>query len=129
MAKTILNVVSSSYRATLEEQDDTVLWLTYTMKVNGAQPDVLLRGSCVNYGLNEVSAKKPLEIADWKQTNPPDMHTDLKRMHASGIQIFYLEEDAVALSLQKKELFDFMKPISKEELAKLFAVYDYVWQW
>lgn len=128
MPKSILNIISTSYRATLEEQDDTIVWLVHTMKANGANTDLILRGSCVNYAITQ-SIPEGLQIGDWKQKNPPDLSSDLRKLHDKGAKIYYLEEDAAHLGLERHQFMSFMNSISEKQIAVLCTNYDYVWHW
>ena len=51
MSKRILAVVTCAYRATLEEQDDPIVWLARAMRKADAAVDVLLSGNAVSYGV------------------------------------------------------------------------------
>jgi len=76
MAKKTLNIIESAYRAVMEEQDDTILWLLAAMQSAGAEHTVVLRGNAVNYAVAGQGAPG-LTIGGWKQTQAPRMDNDV----------------------------------------------------
>ena len=128
MAKKILQIVESAYRGTLEEQDDTVVWLTQAMKGAGGDLDLVLRGNAVNYAVKGQDASG-LQFGEWKQTQPPRLSEDIAGLSGKGIGVFVVEEDLRRLGIAKGDLVSGPKTISRSEVPKLFAKYDQIWHW
>ena len=76
MAKKSLNIVESAYRAVMEEQDDTILWLLAAMQGAGGAHTVVLRGNAVNYAIAGQGVSG-LTVGEWKQTQAPKMDRDV----------------------------------------------------
>lgn len=128
MAKKVLQVIESAYRATIEEQDDTVVWLTHSMKGAGGEFDVLLRGNAVNYAVRGQDASG-LAFGDWKQTHSPRLAEDVALLIGKGIQVHVVQEDAARLGLEVTDFIDGVKPIPQSSIPSLFSKYDQIWHW
>ena len=72
-----LQVIESGYRATLEEQDDTIVWITHAMKGAGASLDVLIRGNAVTMA---VKGQDPsgLKFGDRAQRSSAHLAEDIE---------------------------------------------------
>lgn len=123
-----LHIVESAYRATVEEQDDTVVWLTHAMRGAGATIDLLLRGNAVNYAARGQDASG-LEFGTWKQTEPPRIEHDLASLLAKGASVYALREDLALRGLEGVALVEGVKPLRLQAMAELMAGYDRVWHW
>jgi hypothetical protein len=128
IAMKILQMVSCAYRATIEEQDDTVLWLTQALKGAGAQIDVLLTGHAVNYALKGQDASG-LQLGDWRQTQPPRIDEDLERMISNGIQVFVVTDHLAERGLTDCAMIKGLRRVPRSEIARLASIYDRVWSW
>src|SRR5262245_44085140 len=129
MAKKILNLVECAYRATIEEQDDTVLWLLAAMKGAGSDHTVVLKGHAVNYAVKDQDASG-LAIGAWKQTQPPSLAQDVADLIAKrSIPVYVVEEDAAERGIERHELVAGVKPIGRAGVPKLFAGFDHIWHW
>jgi sulfur transfer complex TusBCD TusB component (DsrH family) len=124
----VLHIVESAYRATVEEQDDTVLWLTHVIKGAGAQVDVLLRGNAVNYAVPGQQVEG-LAIGGWRQTQPPRIAQDLAGLIAKGVRVFALTEDLAARSLLEQPMAGGVEPLLMKDLAHTLQQYQRVWHW
>ncbi len=124
----VLNIISSGYRATLVEQDDTVVWLTHTLKRAGADIDVLLRASAANY-IIEGQEVTPLAIGGRAQRNAPDVHGQVLALAEAGVGIFVLEEDIERYGLSNVPRLQQAQIVGSGALPALLSEYDSVWHW
>jgi len=123
-----LNIIASAYRATVEEQDDTIVWLTHAMKGAGAGIDVLLRGNAVNYAVRGQNAAG-LAFGGWQQTQPPRIEHDVAGLLAKGVVVHVLADDLQRRGLESTPLIDGVQPLRGDALAALLVGYDRVWHW
>src|SRR3989337_3402303 len=124
----VLQIIETAYRATLEEQDDTVVWITHAMKGAGGDLDVLLRGNAVNYALRGQDASG-LAFGEWQQTQPPRLADDIAGLIGKGVDVYYVQDDAVARGISESALVENLKPIARNGLAGLLGTYDQVLPW
>lgn len=124
----VLQIIECAYRATTEEQDDTVVWLTHAMKGAGADLDVVLKGNAVNYSVKNQNADG-LRFGDWQQTQAPKLARDIDGLIGKEIRVYLIEEDVQDRGLRDDQLIDGVRRIPRSELAGLFENYNQVWHW
>jgi sulfur transfer complex TusBCD TusB component (DsrH family) len=129
VAKKTLNIVESAYRAVMEEQDDTILWLLAAMQAAGAEHTVVLRGNAVNYAVAGQGAPG-LTIGGWKQTQAPRMDNDvIDLIEKRKIPVFVIEEDLAARGIERGELVPGVHLLSAKMLPQRMAEYEIVSHW
>lgn len=129
MAKKTLNIVETAYRAVMEEQDDTILWLMAAMQGAGADHTVVLRGNAVNYAVKGQGATG-LAIGAWKQTQAPRMDHDLLDLiEKRNIPVFIIEEDLAIRGIGSDELIPGVQLLSAKMLPQQMAEYELVSHW
>jgi hypothetical protein len=123
-----LNIIESAYRATIEEQDDTIVWLTHVMKGAGADLAVLLRGNAVNYAALGQDAAG-LAFGGWRQTQPPRIGDDIGSLVAKGVPVYALAEDLAERGLAPSHIINGVECVGRESLPQLLGQFDQVWHW
>jgi intracellular sulfur oxidation DsrE/DsrF family protein len=125
----LLCVCDQGYRASVEEQDDTVVWMAHMLqKSDNTEVALLLRGSAVNY-THKGQKSVGVAFGDWEQTQPADFPRDLTRFLEDGGAIFVLEEDMASHGLERGDLIDGVTGIAKGSVAQLVSQYDLVSFW
>ena len=129
MAKKTLNIVESAYRAVMEEQDDTILWLLAAMAGAGADHTVVLRGNAVNYAIAGQGGPG-LTVGEWKQTQAPKMDRDvLDLIEKRKIPVYVIAEDLADRGIEQGELVPGVQLLSRTALPGLFEDYALVNHW
>jgi hypothetical protein len=129
MAKKTLNIVEVAYRAVMEEQDDTILWLLAAMQGAGAEHTVILRGNAVNYAVAGQGAPG-LSIGAWKQTQAPRMDNDvIDLIEKRKIPVFVIEEDLAERGIGNSELVPGVQLLSSKMVPKCMADFEIVSHW
>jgi len=124
----ILNIVETAYRATIEEQDDTVLWLTHMLKNAGADISILLRANAVNYAVKGQDASG-LAFGESKMTHPPEIDKDVEKMIQKGMPVYLVEQDVNERGLSDADFVAGIKKVKREVLPDLIDQHDQVWHW
>lgn len=125
---TAISVVETAYRATIEEQDDTVLWLTHMLKENGLDMAVLLRSNAVNYAVRGQDASG-LRIGGIELRNPPAIDRDVRALLDKGVAVYCVHEDVEERGIRDSDLIDGVKGISRRELPGMLGGFDHIWHW
>jgi sulfur relay (sulfurtransferase) DsrF/TusC family protein len=123
-----LSIVESAYRATIEEQDDTIVWLNHAMKAAGADLAVLLRGNAVNYAVRGQDSAG-LTFGAWRQTQPPQIADDITSLAGKGVTVYVLAEDLAERGIEPGDLVPGLERVARDGLPGLFAAHDQVWHW
>jgi sulfur transfer complex TusBCD TusB component (DsrH family) len=124
----VLQIVDSAYRTLVEEQDDTILWLTQSMHSAGAELSVLLTGNAAYYAVQK-QRQPTLQIGDWIQQEPADLLRDLDSMLQKGIHVYVIREELSARGLADVPAHPGVKVINKTLVPELYEQADQVWRW
>jgi hypothetical protein len=124
----VLQIIEPAYRATLEEQDDTVLWFTRAIRAAGASADVLLCGTAVNYTVRDQDAEG-FRVGGWTQSHPPAIEHEITKLIESGARVAALAEDLAERGISAGSMLPDIEVLSRKSLGGLCAQYDRIWKW
>jgi hypothetical protein len=124
----VLQIIDNAYRATIEEQDDTVLWFTQVLRNSGAETSIMLRGSAVNYAVAKQNAAGVV-LGEWRQTQPPDIAGAMTKLLASGVAVYVDEDDLGARGIGEANCLAGVRAVPGDKVGELCDGFERVWQW
>ena len=125
---TFLSIVERAYHGTLEEQDDTILWITHMAKKAGADVSLLLRANAVNYAVAGQDASG-LTFGKAALSVPPTLDRDVQELMKDGVTVHAVSDDLAERGIDPQSLVAGVQAISRRNVAKLFDEHDQVWHW
>ena len=124
----VLQIIEPAWRATLEEQDDTVLWFTRAIRAAGARADVLLCGTAVGYAVRGQDANG-FHLGGWSQLHPPAIEHEISKLLESGARVAALAEDLAERGILTEAMLPGIEILSRKSLGGLCDQYDRIWKW
>lgn len=124
----VLQIVEQAFRTLTEEQDDTILWLTQSMRAAGAELSVLLAGHAAAYAVQQTP-QPPLHLGDWQQRQPANLARELDELVAKGVPVHVLQEELAERGLSGLPLRPGIQLLDRDQLPHLYEQADRIWQW
>jgi hypothetical protein len=125
----MLCICDQGYRASVEEQDDTVIWMAHMLqREDDTTVTLLLRGSAVNYA-NQAQRSVGVTFGDWSQAHPADFPRDLTRFREDGGLVLALGSDLARYGLTETDLVDGVTTVKDVDVATLIIDHDVVSFW
>lgn len=124
----LLHVIESAYRSSAEEQDDTIIWLTRSMRTAGASVDVLLIGNAVSYAIEDQSYPA-LVIGEWRQRHPADISGQMRQLIDDGAHVWASLMDVNERGIPHERILRSIDLLLPDEIAEKIDGFDRVLAW
>jgi sulfur transfer complex TusBCD TusB component (DsrH family) len=124
----VLHIIESAYRGTLEEQDDTIVWLAHCLRDAGAELSVLLQNNAVNYALLGEDGSG-LRFGNWTQSRPPLIAAQLSSLIEKNVSVHVVSEHLATRGLTEAPRIREVRLVPRAALPRLFEEHTQIWHW